>query len=136
MAALSHPNITNVYDFGVHRADDGELTPYLVMELLDGDLLSQALRRGRLPWREAVAICAELAAALAAAHDRGIVHRDVSPANVMLTNAGVKVLDFGISALVGGPQIGADGDVLGTAAYLAPERLRRGTVERPVAALA
>jgi eukaryotic-like serine/threonine-protein kinase len=128
VATLSHPHITNVYDFGVHRADDGESTPYLVMELLDGQLLSQELRRGRLPWREAVRVCAELAAALAAAHERGIVHRDVSPANVMLTRAGVKVLDFGISALVGGQEIGPDGEVRGTAAYLAPERLRRGEV--------
>ena len=112
----------------MHRADDGQPTPYLMMELLDGEPLSQELRRGRLPWREAVSVCAELAAALAAAHERGIVHRDVSPANVMLTNAGVKVLDFGISALIGGTEIGADGDVLGTAAYLAPERLRRGEV--------
>jgi len=128
VATLAHPHITNVYDFGVHRADDGQPTPYLVMELLDGELLSQQLRWGRLPWREAVSICAELATALAAAHERGIVHRDVSPANVMLTSAGVKVLDFGISALIGGQENGSDGDVLGTAAYLAPERLRRGEI--------
>lgn len=128
VATLRHPNITAVYDFGVHQADDGTVTPYLVMEMLDGELLSDALRLGRLPWRQAVSICAELAAALAAAHAAGIVHRDISPSNIMLTPTGVKVLDFGIAALIGDAQNGVDGDIVGTAPYLAPERLGRGNV--------
>ncbi|GAB4060545.1 serine/threonine-protein kinase [Catellatospora paridis] len=127
VAALRHPNITSVYDFGVHRADDGTLTPYLVMEMLDGELLSHVLRLGRLPWREAVSVCAQLAAALTAAHAAGIVHRDVSPTNIMLTSTGVKVLDFGICALIGDEQHSGD-DIVGTAPYLAPERLTRGQV--------
>jgi hypothetical protein len=128
VAALNHPHITSVHDFGVHRAADGQWTPYLVMELLDGERLSDVLRRGPLPWRQAATICAELASALQAAHGHGIVHRDVTPANVMLTSTGVKVLDFGISALIGDQQTSANGDVFGTPAYLAPERLIRGEV--------
>ncbi|HZM83868.1 MAG TPA: serine/threonine-protein kinase [Candidatus Limnocylindrales bacterium] len=126
IATLSHPHITSVHDFGVHRAADGQWTPYLVMELLDGELLSQALRRGPLPWRHAVTVGAQLASALHAAHEHGVVHRDVTPANIMLTGTGVKVLDFGICALAGDTHNGDGGgdgdDVYGTAAYLAPER--------------
>jgi serine/threonine protein kinase len=122
----SCPHITSVHDFGVHRAADGRCTPYLVMELLDGELLNAALRPGPLVWQRAVAVCAQLASALQAAHSRGIVHRDVTPANVMLTSAGVKVLDFGISALIGATQSADRREVFGTAAYLAPERLIQG----------
>lgn len=128
VAALSHPHITSVHDFGVHQADDGQWTPYLVMELLDGELLSITLRRGSLPWRQAVTICAQLTSALQAANDHGIVHRDVKPANVMLTSTGVKVLDFGISAQVGEIQTADSADLFGTAAYLAPERRIGGQI--------
>jgi len=128
VAALSHPHITSVHDFGVHRSDDGQRTPYLVMELLDGELLSISLRRGSLPWRQAVTICAQLTSALKAAHDHGTVHRDVKPANVMLTGTGVKVLDFGISAVIGEVQTADSADLFGTAAYLAPERLIGGQI--------
>jgi serine/threonine-protein kinase len=128
VATLSHPHITSVHDFGVHRSDNGQWTPYLVMELLDGELLSNTLRRGPLPWQQAVAICAQLTSALQAAHDHGIVHRDVKPANVMLTRTGVKVLDFGISAVIGEVQTADSGVLFGTAAYLAPERLIGGQI--------
>ncbi|MFI7577925.1 serine/threonine-protein kinase [Micromonospora sp. NPDC049497] len=126
-ARLCHPNITNVYDYG--ESVQGELTvPYVVMELVDGESLNGRLRRGRLPWREAVSIGAEVASALATAHARGVVHRDVTPGNVMITATGVKVVDFGISALVGEKEKGPDGALLGTPAYLAPERLDNGEV--------
>ncbi|HZM81100.1 MAG TPA: serine/threonine-protein kinase [Candidatus Limnocylindrales bacterium] len=128
VAALSHPHITSVHDFGVHQADDGQRIPYLVMELLDGELLSITLRRGSLPWRQAVTICAQLTSALQAAHDHGTVHRDVKPANVMLTRTGVKVLDFGISTLIGEIQTADSADLFGTAAYLAPERRIGGQI--------
>nr|WP_281292089.1 serine/threonine-protein kinase [Micromonospora olivasterospora] len=127
-ARLCHPNITNVYDYG--ESEQGGLTvPYVVMELLDGGSLSARLGRGgTLPWREAVTIGAEVASALATAHARGVVHRDVTPGNVMLTSTGVKVVDFGISALAGESEKGPDGALLGTPAYLAPERLDNGQV--------
>ncbi|MCU7724811.1 protein kinase [Actinoplanes sp. KI2] len=128
-ARLSHPNITNVYDYGEATTVDGEPVPYVVMELIDGESLAAVLARTRrLPWQHAVGITAEVAAALAAAHARGIVHRDVTPANVMLTQTGAKVVDFGISALIGENDIDPDGSLLGTPAYLAPERLEGGQV--------
>lgn len=128
-ARLSHPNITNVYDYGEATTVDGEPVPYVVMELVDGESLAAVLARvRRLPWPAAVRICSEVSAALAAAHSRGIVHRDVTPANVMLTSAGAKVVDFGISALIGENDIDPDGSLLGTPAYLAPERLEGGQV--------
>ncbi len=119
-AALSHPHITNVYDYGEAVAEDGAPLPFVVMELVDGHTLAQRLAKGALPWRTALEIGRQVAGALAAAHARGLVHRDVTPANIMLTAGGVKVVDFGISAVVGerGEQI-----ILGTPAYLAPERL-------------
>jgi serine/threonine protein kinase len=128
-ARLSHPHITNVYDYGEATTVDGEPVPYVVMELIDGESLAAVLARvRRLPWQAAVRITSEVAAALAAAHARGIVHRDVTPANVMLTPTGAKVVDFGISALIGENDIDPDGSLLGTPAYLAPERLDGGQV--------
>ncbi|SBT51819.1 serine/threonine-protein kinase [Micromonospora narathiwatensis] len=127
-ARLCHPNITNVYDYG-ESEQAGVTVPYVVMELVDGGPLSSRLGRGgRLTWRESVTIGAEVASALATAHARGVVHRDVTPGNVMLTPTGVKVVDFGISALVGESDKGPDGALLGTPAYLAPERLDNGQV--------
>jgi serine/threonine protein kinase len=128
-ARLSHPHITNVYDYGEATTVDGEPVPYVVMELVDGESLAAVLARSRrLPWPAAVRIASEVSAALAAAHARGIVHRDVTPANVMLTPSGAKVVDFGISALIGENDIDPDGSLLGTPAYLAPERLEGGQV--------
>ncbi|GIF65695.1 serine/threonine protein kinase [Asanoa ishikariensis] len=120
-ARLSHPHITNVYDYG----ESGGV-PYVVMELVDGVPLAACATP--MPWRDAVGICAEVASALAAAHARGVVHRDVTPSNVLLTAAGAKVLDFGISAVVGEQEVGPDGSLLGTPAYIAPERLDGGQV--------
>ena len=124
VAHLSHPNIGVVYDYGEWRDPEGVTTPYVVMELIDGPSLAQRLRIGTLPWRAAMRVCAQVAAALHAAHSRGLVHRDVKPGNVMLTVAGAKVVDFGLSALFGElVDEGGDSPVLGTAGYMAPERL-------------
>ncbi|MFG1899122.1 serine/threonine-protein kinase [Micromonospora carbonacea] len=127
-ARLSHPNVTNVYDYGEALTRTGELAPYVVMELLPGPTLARRLDDGPLPAVEGLRICAEVAAALAAAHARGLVHRDVKPANVVLTPSGAKVVDFGTAAAVGQPEIDFDGRLLGTPAYLAPERLDAGEV--------
>jgi hypothetical protein len=128
-ARLTHPHITNVYDYGEATTVDGEPVPYVVMELVDGESLAAVLARVRtLPWPTAARIAAEVAAALASAHSRGIVHRDVTPANVMLTPSGAKVVDFGISALIGENDTDPDGSLMGTPAYLAPERLEGGQV--------
>jgi serine/threonine-protein kinase len=123
-ARLSHPHITGIFDFGEAPLSERLTVPYVVMELNDGESVAACLsRRGPLPWREAVTVATEVASALAAAHARGVVHRDVTPANVMLTPAGAKVVDFGISAIVGERDAAPDGSLLGTPAYLAPERL-------------
>ncbi|MEU4625637.1 serine/threonine-protein kinase [Actinoplanes sp. NPDC023801] len=122
VARLRHPNIVEVYDYG----EAGAL-PYLVMEVAEGRTLAQLLTAGALPWQTAVVIVAQVAAALAAAHDRSVVHRDVKPANVVVSGARVKLLDFGISALSGDDDR-KTGHLLGTPAYLAPERLEHGLV--------
>ncbi|WP_432977172.1 serine/threonine-protein kinase [Dactylosporangium sp. CA-233914] len=123
-ARLTHPNITNVYDYG----ETSDHAPFVVMELLRGPSLAERLRGGPLPPPVAVRICAEVAAGLAAAHAEGLVHRDVKPANVMLTPDAAKVLDFGIVGIVGIPDEDDAEQVLGTPAYLAPERLMSGSV--------
>ena len=128
-ARLSHPHITGVHDYGESATSDGEPLPYVVMELVNGPTLAQRLARGRLPVRTALLVGAQVAAALAAAHARGLVHRDVKPGNVLLSPAGAKVVDFGIAAVAGArADSPSQGIVWGTPAYLAPERLAGGEV--------
>ncbi len=124
-ARLGHPHVDTVYDFGQHQD-----VPYMVMELIDGPSLSDELHKGPLSWRRAVGICGEIASALAAVHDAGLVHHDVKPGNVMIGSSGVKLVDFGISAEIGECHDPApDGCVLGTPAYVAPERLTGGPAQ-------
>ncbi|MEV7230464.1 MULTISPECIES: serine/threonine-protein kinase [Polymorphospora] len=129
-AQLVHPHVTSVHDYGETVAPDGTVTAFVVMELLSGEELESRLTEGPLPWPEAVEVCAQVAEALAAAHRLGIVHRDVTPANIMMTGTGAKVLDFGIATHVGAPDEDADGETFGTPAYVAPERLD-GTPAQP-----
>ena len=133
VARLSHPHITAVHDYGESLSTEGQLQPYVVMELVEGVTLHDMLAGGRdLPWREAAAVAAQISMALAEAHERGIVHRDVSSCNVMLTATGVKVLDFGIAALIGEHDSPEPNKLLGTPAYVAPERLRDNEVTAAV----
>ncbi|MEU5548817.1 MULTISPECIES: serine/threonine-protein kinase [unclassified Micromonospora] len=122
-AALVHPHVTSVHDYGETVSPDGSITSFVVMELLTGEELEFRLTEGPLPWTEAVEIGAQVADALAAAHRLGIVHRDVTTANVMMTQVGAKVLDFGIATRIGAPDDDEDGGTFGTPAYVAPERL-------------
>ncbi|WP_431886323.1 serine/threonine-protein kinase [Micromonospora wenchangensis] len=122
-AQLVHPHVTAVHDYGEALAPDGEITSFVVMELLTGEELEHRLSEGPLPWPEAVEVGAQVAEALAAAHRLGIVHRDITPANVMMTRIGAKVLDFGIATQAGTPDDDEDGGTFGTPAYVAPERL-------------
>ncbi|SCL72286.1 serine/threonine protein kinase [Micromonospora citrea] len=127
-ARLTHPHVTQVYDYG-EAALGGAVVPYLVMELVEGRNLADRLADGPLAWPDAVRMAGQVAAALAAAHRIGVVHRDIKPGNVMLTETGAKVLDFGIAALAGPdhPLVGQTGELLmGTPAYFAPERMRPG----------
>ncbi|MEV4414604.1 protein kinase [Catellatospora sp. NPDC049609] len=121
-AQLTHPHITAVHDFGEVAFPDGHVEPYLVMELLTGESLADRMARGPMPWAQAAVVGAQVASALAAAHARDVVHRDIKPGNIMLTPTGAKVLDFGISAMTGLPD--ATGAlIIGTPAYAAPERI-------------
>ncbi|SBT46931.1 serine/threonine-protein kinase [Micromonospora auratinigra] len=122
-AQLVHPHVTAVHDYGETVAPDGSITSFVVMELLAGEELEHRLTEGPLPWPQAVETGAQVAEALAAAHRLGIVHRDITPANVMMTRVGAKVLDFGIATRVGAPDEDEDGGTFGTPAYVAPERL-------------
>ncbi|MET8561719.1 serine/threonine-protein kinase [Streptomyces flaveolus] len=118
---LNHPNVVGVYDFGSHH---GRL--YLVMELVDGWSLAQERSlRGALDPQEATALAAQVASGLAAAHREGVIHRDVKPANVMLSaDRTAKIADFGIARFADEAAAGltATGKIVGTADYLAPER--------------
>ena len=118
-AALHHPNIATVFDYG---EDAG--TAYLVMELVAGQPLSQIIsERAPLSAQETASILIQAATALEAAHQGGVVHRDVKPANILITPDGTaKLTDFGISRLVGSAPLTQTGQVLGTAQYLSPEQ--------------
>ena len=118
-AALQHPNIAAVYDYG---EDDG--TAYLVMELVVGKPLSQIIaERAPLSAQETTAILIQAATALDAAHQGGVVHRDVKPANILITADGTaKLTDFGISRAIDSVPLTQTGQVLGTAQYLSPEQ--------------
>ncbi|NUR74178.1 MAG: protein kinase [Hamadaea sp.] len=122
LASLDHPHIATVYDYGVADVSAGPL-PFLVLELVSGVALSTLLSGGRtVPWRKAAAIIAQTAAALASAHEHGVVHRDVSAANILLSATGVKLIDFGICVTPGHHDLDEE-LLLGTPAYIAPERL-------------
>jgi serine/threonine protein kinase len=129
-ARVRHPNIVDVIDFG--HLPDGR--PYFVMELLEGQSLADLVLGGALPPGEVVVIARQLANALAAAHDRGVVHADVTPSNVLVVGGSdpdqpselhVKLVDFGLAELAGeGLRDENPEFVLGTPAYISPEQLR------------
>ncbi|SCG54128.1 serine/threonine-protein kinase [Micromonospora halophytica] len=124
-AQLNHPHIANVYDYGEARLHGYRRVPYLVMEFVHGETLAARLHGGgAMDWRDAVRVCADVAAALTAAHAADLVHRDVKPGNVLLAPAGVKLVDLGIALGVGQRSVGEHGEVLGTPRYMAPEQAR------------
>ena len=134
VAALSHPNIV-----AIHQFDTTGDTPYLVMELLEGQTLHARLGKSPLPWRKAIEIGIQIAEALAAAHSRAIVHRDLKPSNIFLTPGGqVKLLDFGLARddqpREAGQDVSTDvltrsGTVVGTPSYMSPEQAAGETVD-------
>jgi serine/threonine protein kinase len=119
-SAAEHPHICTIY--GVESTDDGQL--FIVMGYCEGKTLKRKLEDGPLNVNEAIETAAQLAEGLAAAHSRGVVHRDVKPGNLMLTINGLKILDFGLARFAGGLQLTATDSVIGTVAYMSPEQLR------------
>ena len=125
-ANLNHPSIVGVYDAG-----ESDHRPYIVMELVEGRSLKDVLRHERLSPDAALQIISDAATALHYAHERGLIHRDVKPANIMLSDSGtVKVTDFGIARAVGAETVTQTAAVFGTAAYMAPEQARSDPVDR------
>jgi serine/threonine protein kinase len=128
--ALSHPHIAQVYDYG-HGYERGDARsfrdPYLVLEYVDGPSLADLIERGPLEASLTREIIAQAADGLAAAHRARLVHRDIKPGNLLLTADGrVKITDFGIAYAAGAAPITAPGIVMGTALYMAPERIAGG----------
>ena len=138
LASLSHPNIA-----GILGLEEVAGAHYLVLELVDGETLAERLARGALPLPEVLDLGRQVAAALEAAHERSVVHRDLKPGNIMFTASGeAKVLDFGLAKGGAGsePNLSASptmthaatqaGVILGTAAYMSPEQARGKSVDR------
>ena len=120
---LSHPNIVSVYDYGTDGADGEQ---YIVMELVEGQDLSAILHdRGALSVDDAVRVAIAVASALEVAHRKGIVHRDVKPGNILITDSGdIKVTDFGIARAVAEASMTVTGTTLGSVHYFSPEQAR------------
>ena len=127
-AALDHPNICTILEIG--ETDDGQL--FLAMPLYEGETVATRLKRGRLPFEDAVPVAVQIARGVGRAHARGVVHRDIKPSNVMLLRDGtVKILDFGIATMKdlspSGP-VGADAR-FGTLTYMSPEHVRGDAID-------
>jgi len=119
-AALSHPNICVIHEIG-----ESEGRPYIAMEYVEGETLRDRVRKGSLEPGEAVDIVNQVASGLAEAHGKGIIHRDVKSANIMVTAKGqAKVMDFGLAKLRGGSSLTRTQTTLGTVAYMSPEQAR------------
>jgi dienelactone hydrolase/predicted Ser/Thr protein kinase len=124
-AALSHPNICTIYEVG--EADE---LSYIAMEFVEGQSLKQRIKQGPLKVEEATDIAVQIASGLAEAHKKGIIHRDIKSANIMVTAKGqAKVMDFGLAKLRGGSSLTKTQTTLGTVAYMSPEQSRGEAVD-------
>jgi formylglycine-generating enzyme required for sulfatase activity/dienelactone hydrolase len=119
-AALSHPNICVIYEVG-----ESEERPYIAMEFVEGETLRDRIKKGPLEPGDAVGLVDQVAAGLGEAHGKGIIHRDIKSANIMVTGKGqAKVMDFGLAKLRGGSSLTKSQTTLGTVAYMSPEQAR------------
>jgi serine/threonine-protein kinase len=125
-ASLSHPNIATI-----HEISDHEEGMFIVMEHIDGESLEEKVKRGPLRLKDAVDIIAQAASGLKAAHEKGIVHRDIKSSNIMVTQGGrVKIMDFGLAKLAGDSKLTREGTTLGTVSYMSPEQTRGEQVDQ------
>ena len=125
-SAVDHPNICTVYE--IDETEDGRL--FIAMAFCEGETLKRKVERGGLAIAEAVRLAAQIASGLAAAHTKGIVHRDVKPANIIVAPDGrLKIVDFGIAKLADQSRLTRDGTAVGTAGYMAPEQIRGETID-------
>ena len=125
-AALSHPNICVIYEVG-----EADARPFIAMEYVDGETLRDRIKRAPLKTEDALDIAVQVAGGLGEAHDKGIVHRDIKSANIMLTGKGqAKVMDFGLAKLRGGSSLTKTQTTLGTVAYMSPEQARGGNLDQ------
>jgi Tol biopolymer transport system component/predicted Ser/Thr protein kinase len=124
-ASLSHPNICTV-----HEIDEANAQTFIAMEYIEGESLRDKIESGPLKLKEAIEIATQIAGGLAEAHQKGIVHRDVKPANIMITAKGqAKVMDFGIAKSSSRTMMTKEGTTLGTVAYMSPEQVRGDAVD-------
>jgi tetratricopeptide (TPR) repeat protein len=120
-SATNHRNICIIHD--IEQTEDGQL--FIVMAHYEGQTLKQRLEHGPVPAAEAIDIAAEVAEGLAKAHSQGVVHRDIKPGNLIVTDDGVKILDFGLAKLADAAlKLTLEGSTLGTVAYMSPEQAR------------
>ena len=126
-SALEHPNICTIHDIG--ETDDGQL--FIVMTYYEGTTLKSKVESAPLPIDESISIIMQIASGLSKAHDKGIIHRDIKPDNIMMTKRNeIKLLDFGLAKLAGQTQVTMEGTTLGTAAYMSPEQARGEIVDQ------
>lgn len=125
-SALDHPHICTIYEIGESEAAD----PYIAMAYVDGETLKERIARGPLPLSDAIDFAIQTARGLAYAHDHGIVHRDVKPANLIVTRAGqVEIVDFGLAKWKGASTLTREGVTLGTVSYMSPEQIQAKEVD-------
>ncbi len=139
LAALNHPCIATLYGF-----EESEGTPFLVMELVEGETLAERIARGGIPMDEALPLFRQLAEGVENAHEKGVIHRDLKPSNIKITPDGhIKILDFGLAKAFDQPNVQvatshsptltrgtALGAIMGTAAYMSPEQAKGKTVDK------
>ncbi len=119
LASLSHPGVAQFIEYG-----QNDQSVYLAMEFVEGEPLSVRVADGPLPVKEACLIAAEVAEALCAAHKAGLIHRDVKPSNIILSEAGARLTDFGLARSMEGPALTTSGRVMGSLPYMSPEQIR------------
>jgi formylglycine-generating enzyme required for sulfatase activity/predicted Ser/Thr protein kinase/predicted esterase len=124
-AALNHPNICVIHEVG-----ESEERPYIAMEYVEGETLRDKIKKGPLKAEDALTVTVQVAAGLGEAHRKGIIHRDIKSANIMVTESGLaKIMDFGLAKVKEGPLLTKEGTTLGTVAYMSPEQAQGEDVD-------